>query len=159
MSTTIVYFTSIPDTGAPANVFFEPTLGLLLFILACLAIFLVITVLLASHKLSKNYERARAKKQLSDNDKKHEKLRMKHFKIRNQLIYENGDIRQNNKKLEKENELLNNKLIQSAEKNKDLSYGFTRRGEKIKKVDLILRQDDPNRSCSSLIKQFKDFLQ
>lgn len=162
MIDSIVYLVSNAEAGVQPEVLLDVTLKqFLIILLSCAAIFALL-VCIAYDKMSKNYERAWAEKQLSDNDKKHEELRMKHFKIRDELIYKNVKNTDNIRFLKQEISRLECKVNNANKERDDAIFASKRRAKKIKKMEMILRLESPNlqltnpdRSMSSIIKNYK----
>lgn len=159
----IVYLVfSNPEAGVQPEVLIDVTLKqFLILLLGCASLF-AIFVCVVYNKLSTNYERVRAEKQLSDNDKKHEELRMKHFKIRDELIYKDAKNADNIRILKQEINRLERKVDNANKEKDDAIFASKRRAKKIKKMEMILRLENPQlqlnnpeRSMSSIIKSYK----
>lgn len=156
MATTIIYFTSITDQGK-ADIFLDLRLGTFFFLLIIFAALAIFTY----KKVSTNYERIIAKKQLSDMEKSHEEQLKRHYKFRDELIAKNCKLENNNKILHNLIDHSDRKIIRIEKERDDMAYSFKRRGKKIRKMDAILvlkepnlQLDKPNRCMTSIIKGY-----
>lgn len=162
MMDSIVYLVSNPEAGVQPEVLIDVTLKqFLIILLGCASLFAIFICVVYS-KLSTNYERARAEKQLSDNNKEHEELRQKHFKIRDKLIYKDAKNADNIRILKQEISRLEGKVDKANKEKDDAIFASKRRAEKIRKMEEILRLESPqlqlnnlNRSMASIIKSYK----
>ncbi|MCG6202024.1 hypothetical protein [Psychromonas antarctica] len=154
-------------TDPYGDILFKMSFKGFLFALLVATVFLIFIIIFLHNKVSKNYERAWAEKRLSDNNKEHEALRMKHFKIRDELIFKDSKNTDTIKALKQEISRLENKVTKANEDKDDAIFASKRRAKKIKKMEMVLQLDiegseaflnkqlkNPKRSLSSITNSY-----
>ena len=162
MMDSIVYLVSNPDAGIQQEILISVTLKQFIAYLLCYTVIFIIFICFIYNKISTNYERQRAEKHLYDNNKEHEDLQTKHFKIRDELIQKDGKSADTIRFLKQENSRLERKIKNLNKEKDDAIFISKRRGNKIKKMEFILRLENPelqlsnpDRSMSSIIKGYE----